>query len=267
MADAARGMRAAELEIRLPAPATGDELENLGQAFNGLLDRVQESFQRQKRFTGDASHQLRTPLTVMHGQVEVALRRDRTPQEYRQALESVAVQSDRLRQIIEMLLFLSRADSESKLPHLETIDLGEWLEKHLEQWSAHARRRDIYTRIEGDRALRIQTHPPLLGQLIDNLLDNACKYSEAGTHVTIRAEEAAGCCRVSIEDAGCGIPAEESSHIFEPFYRSSAARRNGHEGVGLGLAVAQRIARAFGGNISVASEVARGSRFIVQLPR
>ena len=267
MAAAARSIRAAELQRRLPAPASGDELENLGQAFNGLLDRLQESFQRQQRFTGDASHQLRTPLTIMLGQVEVALRRDRTPEEYRRALENVAVQSARLRQIIEMLLFLSRADSEARLPHLETLDLREWLKGHLQQWSAHSRRGDVHLEIEADRPLRIQAHPPLLGQLIDNLLDNACKYSEPGTRVTVRAQETAQGCRLSIEDAGCGIPAEETSHIFKPFYRTPDARQNGHEGVGLGLAVAQRIAGAFGGSISVTSQVAHGSRFTVELPQ
>jgi heavy metal sensor kinase len=267
MAQAARSMQAAQRETRLPAPATGDELENLGQAFNGLLDRLQESFERQQRFTGDASHQLRTPLTIMQGQVEVALRRDRPPDEYRRALESVAVQSGRLRQIIETLLFLSRADSEAKLPNLETLDLGQWLKIHLEQWSTHSRRSDTHLEIEADRPQRIEAHGPLLGQLIDNLLDNAFKYSQPGTPVTIRLHGLATGCRLSIEDAGCGIRAQEASHIFEPFYRSPSARGNGHEGVGLGLAVAQRIAGALGGSISVTSQVAHGSCFIVELPQ
>ena len=259
-------MRQLERATRLPVSATGDELTELGHAFNDLLDRLQESFERQQRFTGDASHQLRTPLTIMLGQVEVALRRDRTSDEYRSALESVAVQSARLKQIVEMLLFLSRADSEAKLPHLETIELGEWLPGHLENWSAHPRRADLHLAVEGDRPLAVKAHGPLLGQLIDNLLDNACKYSPPGTCVTIRAQGNNEGCLLSIEDAGCGISDEAVPHIFEPFYRAPHAQRNGHEGIGLGLAVARRIADAFGGTISVSTQVGRGSQFVVRLP-
>src|SRR5581483_11619807 len=105
-------MSAADLDVRLPAADTGDELEELGLAFNDLLGRLQEAFERQRRFTGDASHQLRTPLTVMLGQIEVALRRDRPAGEYREALSVAHGQAERLRRIVEMLLFLARADAE-----------------------------------------------------------------------------------------------------------------------------------------------------------
>src|SRR5207248_10102086 len=139
MAGAARIMSAADLDQRLPAPGSRDELEDLRRAFNGLLGRLQEAFERQRRFTGDASHQLRTPLTVMLGQIEVALRRDRPAGEYRDALHVAHGQAVRLRQIVEMLLFLARADAEARLRHLERVELAGWLAGHLEQCSAHAR--------------------------------------------------------------------------------------------------------------------------------
>src|SRR5437763_732045 len=124
MAAAARAISADDLGRRLPPAGTGDEVDDLGRAFNELLARLQESFERQRRFTGDASHQLRTPLAAMLGQVEVALRRERPPEEYQRVLTLVHKQSAKLREIVEMLLFLSRADAEAKRPQLEALDLA-----------------------------------------------------------------------------------------------------------------------------------------------
>ncbi len=135
MADTARTITAADLERRLPSANTGDELDELGGAFNDLLTRLQESFERQRRFTGDASHQLRTPLAAMLGQVEVALRRERPSEEYQRVLALVHSQAAKLREIVEMLLFLSRADAEARQPQLQSLDLAAWLPEHLRTWS------------------------------------------------------------------------------------------------------------------------------------
>jgi heavy metal sensor kinase len=266
MAATARSMSAADLTQRLPSPGTHDELEDLGQAFNDLLARVQESFERQRRFTGDASHQLRTPLAAMLGQVEVALRRERTPAEYRQALTEVQGQVLRLRQIVEMLLFLARADAEAKLPHLEAIDLGPWLREHVASWSGHPRFADL--RLEDSPAgpVLVHAHGPLLGQLVDNLLENACKYSTPGTLITLGLTAEPDTVCLAVQDAGHGIAEEDLPHIFEPFYRSAEARRQGRSGIGLGLAIARRIATAFGGSLDVQSQVGQGSCFTLRLP-
>src|SRR5262249_2757283 len=114
--------------------------------------------------------------------------------------------------------------------------------------------------------LGARVHAPLLGQLLDNLLDNACKYSEPGSTITVRLGRGPGVVGLAVEDAGGGIAAEDLPHLFEPFYRSPDARRQGRVGVGLGLAVAQRIATAFRGTIRVESEPGRGSRFLLELP-
>jgi heavy metal sensor kinase len=266
MAQTARTITADDLARRLPAANTGDELDDLGRAFNELLGRLQESFERQRRFTGDASHQLRTPLAAMLGQVEVALRRDRPPEEYQRVLELVHKQSARLREIVEMLLFLSRADAEAKRPPLEALDLAAWLSGHLQTWSAHARYPDLHLEVPPDAAPPVKAQTPLLGQLVDNLLDNACKYSEAGTPVTLRLGAGADGVSLTVEDEGHGIEAAELAHVFEPFYRSPQARKLGRGGVGLGLAVAKRIAEAFGGELLAASAPGKGSRFTLRLP-
>ena len=124
MAESAPGLDAADPGWCLPEPGTGDELEDLGRAFNGLLDRLHVAFERQRRFTGDASHQLRTPLTALIGQIEVARRRDRPAEEYRRVLRSALGRAVQLRQIVEALLFLARAEAEAELPDRETLDLA-----------------------------------------------------------------------------------------------------------------------------------------------
>jgi heavy metal sensor kinase len=266
MAETARTMTAAELERRLPNAGTGDELDELGCAFNDLLSRLQESFERQRRFTGDASHQLRTPLTAMLGQVEVALRRERSPEEYQRVLTLVHRQSAKLREMVEMLLFLARADAESKQPQPELLDLEMWLPEHLQTWSAHARFADLHLDVPSSTSLPVRVQAALLGQLVDNLLDNACKYSEAGTPITLRLSTDANRVLLAVADAGYGIEAAELPCVFEAFYRSPQARKLGRSGIGLGLAVARRIAAAFGGELHATSELGEGSCFTLQLP-
>jgi heavy metal sensor kinase len=266
MATAARGMDAAHLCERLPGADTGDELADLSNAFNDLLDRLQESFERQRRFTGDASHQLRTPLTAMLGQTDVALRRERSPEEYQRAFASVRDQVLHLREMVEMLLFLARTESEAKLPDRETIDLADWMSAHLEARADHPWAEDVHLACAADGPLYVEVQTPLLSQLVDNLLDNACKYSAPGTPVIVRLRREEGAVVLAVEDAGCGIAEQELTRIFEPFYRAPDARRAGTAGVGLGLAIANRIAIAFGGTMSVDSEPGRGSRFTLRLP-
>jgi heavy metal sensor kinase len=266
IAAAAQDMGADDLSQRVPAPGTKDELDDLARSFNGLLGRLQEAFERQRRFTGDASHQLRTPLTAMLGQVDVALRRDRPPEEYRRVLEMVQRQAGQLRRIMDALLFLARAEVETELAAMEVVDLTAWLAEYRQQWCTHARASDLDWRLSEAGQALVRVQPVLLGQLLDNLLDNAFKYSEPGTPVTVSLEREPGTVVLCVEDAGSGIAPSDLPHIFEPFYRSVEARRLGRLGVGLGLAVARRIATTFRGSIRAENRPGRGSRFTVRLP-
>jgi heavy metal sensor kinase len=266
MSDAARAMDATDLGRRLPDPGTADELATLQRAFNGLLDRVQEAFERQRRFTGDASHQLRTPLTVMLGQLEVSLRRDRPAEEYRRVLALIEDQAGRLRRIVEALLFLARADADADLAALELVDLNAWLDQHLQGWSGHARAGDLQRFGATADPIAVRVQSLLLGQLLDNLLENAFKYSLPGTPVMVALRHDATSAVLEVQDAGPGIAADELPHIFEPFYRGASARHQPGGGVGLGLAVARRIATALGGTLRVDSAPGRGSRFTLRLP-
>jgi heavy metal sensor kinase len=265
LAAAARAMSAADLHQRLPSPGTDDELEDLHGAFNDLLGRVEEALERQRRFTGDASHQLRTPLTAMLGQVEVALRRDRPAEEYRRALAEVHGQALHLRRIVEALLFLARADAEADAAGVEVLDLAAWLPEQLAAWAGRPRAADLRT-TPAAGPFPVRAQPLLLGQLLENLVDNAFKYSAPGTPVTVELGREEGAVTLAVADAGGGIAAEDLPHVFEPFYRAAASRRRGRPGVGLGLAMVRRIATAFGGRVTAASAPDRGSRFTLRLP-
>jgi len=264
MAESARSIPAGEPARRLEVAATGDELEDLGRSFNGLLDRSQEALEKQRRFTGEASHQLRTPLAVMLGQVEVALRRARPPEDYRRVLGVVAEQAGRLHRVVEMLLFLARAESEAALPGVSPVAVRPWLEEHLAAWATHPRAADIRTDFPAED-LQAAAHPPLLGQAVDALIDNAMKYSPPGSPVLVSLRADADAILLSVEDAGYGIDPEDLPRIFEPFFRSPRQRGANPGGVGLGLAIAHRVVEAMGGELSAWSVPGRGSRFVVSL--
>ncbi len=267
MATAARELGADEPGHRLPVAATGDELEDLGLAFNDLLGRRHEALERQRRFAGDASHQLRTPLAAVLGQVDVALRRDRPPEEYRRVLATVRDQSDHLRRIVEALLFLARADADAGWPDPDEFDLVAWAAGQIQARGELGRGDLVRWTGPPDAPIPVRAHPALLAQVLDNLLDNARQHGEPGAPVDLRiAREPAGLVALTVEDRGRGIAAADLPRVFEPFFRTAEARRSSRHGVGLGLSMSLRIARAFGGSLDVESEPGRGARFTLRLP-
>ncbi|CAN5432250.1 hypothetical protein BH10PLA2_BH10PLA2_23930 [soil metagenome] len=267
MTETAKRITADDLGERLPVPAARDELHDLADKFNALLGRLQDSFERQRRFTGEASHQLRTPLTAMLGQMEVALRRDRDPGEYRRVLTTAVTQAGRLHQIVESLLFLARADADAQLPGLEPIELAGWLSTHIvDVWSGHARYADLKLETPNAVIKQILAQPTLLGQAVDNLIDNAFKYSESGSPVHVQLNDVPGAALIVIRDEGQGIASTDFKQVFTPFFRTDSARQRGVAGLGLGLALADRIVHAFGGRIVLESGTGKGCKFIVLLP-
>jgi signal transduction histidine kinase len=266
MALAASGIGAEDLARRLPTIETNDELGQLNRAFNGLLDRLQESFERQRRFTGEASHQLRTPLAGILGQIEVALRRERPIEEYQRVLATVHQRGSHLNQIVESLLFLSRANADAALASLENLCLNSWLPERIESWSDHQRAGDIVLCVNATQDCCVRAQPALLGELLDILIDNACKYSPPGSPVEIALDGDAEAVRIEIQDRGCGISTNDVPHLFTPFFRAEESRRRGIEGTGLGLSIARRLARVFQGELTVDSHPSRGSLFVLRLP-
>ena len=242
MVESARGLDAADPGWCLEEAGTGDELEDLGRAFNELLSRLHVAYERQRRFSSDASHQLRTPLTVLTGQIEVALRQERSGDEYRRVLKSALGRAVQLRQILEALLFLARADADARLPESEPVELNEWVGEQLASRNSASHSSHVVHQTKHAAALWVRVHPALLGQLLDNLLDNAAKYGRPGTTIRVQTLREGHSAILAVEDDGPGIAPEDVAYIFEPFYRSAEARYRGTPGVGLGLAVVQRIA-------------------------
>ena len=243
MVASARGLDAADAGWCLDEAGTGDELDELGRAFNELLSRLHVAYERQRRFSGDASHQLRTPLTVLIGQIEVALRQERSGEEYRRILGSALGRAVQLGQIVEALMFLGRAEADAQLPECEPLELDRWVAEHL---ATRPAAEVVHRALQGDGAW-VRAHPPLLGQLLDNLLDNACKHGRPGTPILVQTSREGGVVVLAVEDAGPGIPPEDIPRVFEPFYRSAQTRRRGIAGrrawAGRGRAYCGRLRR------------------------
>ncbi|HEX5445190.1 MAG TPA: ATP-binding protein [Pirellulales bacterium] len=265
MATAVRQMSVAEQAGSIALPNTGDELDDLALAFNGLLSRLHGALERQRRFAGDASHQLRTPLAGLLSLVDVLRRRARTVEEYAGALDQIRQEAVRMRQIVESLMFLAHAEADALPLARETLDLSCWLPEQLKRWESHSRGGDIACEVE-EAPLTIAAHPSLLAQLLDNLIDNACKYSEPACPVKVRGGRDGRQVRIAVEDQGSGIAEADLPHLFEPFYRAAQARQQNKRGVGLGLAVVQRIAETLGASIRVEHRKPRGTRFVVTFP-
>lgn len=265
MAAAARSSTQADFSLRLPEEGSGDELTELAVAFNGLLLQLQQAYERQRRFTADAAHQLRTPVTVLLGQIEVALRRPRSAEEYRTTLVTLKEATRDLGDIVETLLFLARHEKHSGIPNLAPVEVSPWLSKAMSRWSSHPRAQDFA--LEAEPGLTVSATSGLLQQLFDNLITNATQYSDAGTPIVVTAWEEGDQVHTAVRDRGAGIPASDVPHVFEPFYRSDEVRRHGVPGTGLGLAIAARIAEALGGQITCASTLGEGTTFTLSLPR
>lgn len=258
MAAAASEINATRLEERLPVGDSRDELQDLSRAFNALLDRLHESFDQQRRFTGEASHQLRTPLTAMLGHVDVTLLRDRSPEEYRDTLNVVRRQTDHLSRIVEALLFLARADAEAAAPESETIVLAEWLREFSAAWQTHPRAADLRFVNEIDDGTTLRVATIFVTEILNTLLHNACQYSDAGTSILLRITRVGEHVRFDITDHGHGIAVADVPHLFQPFFRSETSRLRGIPGIGLGLSVAQRMATAINAELTVVTTLDDG---------
>ncbi|MCX7670206.1 MAG: ATP-binding protein [Anaerolineae bacterium] len=269
MAAAANRIEAENLSERLPEPPHRDELGQLARTFNQLLDRLQAAFQRERRFTADVAHDLRTPLALMKSSIGVALNRPRSAEELRATLVETDGQIDRLAGLLDAALTLARVDSGQLQESFAPLNLSELLTDLAESSAPYAeeeRRQSFTCAIAPD--LWVRGDRDHLTRLFLNLLDNAMQYTPAGGAIRLTAAADGEHAVVAVEDTGIGIAAEDLPHVFERFYRADQARGAGNgRHAGLGLSIAQAIARAHGGEIIAQSSVGQGSRFTVRLPR
>jgi heavy metal sensor kinase len=264
---AARNIGAQDLGKRLTVHRTGDELERLADTLNGMLGRLEAAFQRITKFTADASHELRTPVSVMRASAEIALRKPRSEEEYRETLGQILHESERLSQLIEQLLILARSDAGSAVLPMIRTNLAEPLRSACQQASMLAGEKQLaFSERVPERPLWVQGDSVALERLFLVLLDNAVKYTPDGGRIEVNLNSEDGFAVAAICDTGIGVSSEDLPHIFERFYRADRARTRDSGGSGLGLAIGSWVAQVHGGEIRVQSEPSRGSCFEVRLP-
>ena len=256
----------AELGKRLTLESPYQELLRLAQAFNSVMDRFQRNVESQRRFIDHAAHELRTPLTIMQGNLEVALLKARTSEEYREAVINNLEQVGRLIALKRSLLTLAKLSGDKPPVHLAPLVLEPLIRDVVAELTILFDERRITLSFES------QPVPPILGdaqwlkQALINLLDNALRYTPPGGAVTVRLTTVGEGIVLTVEDTGHGIEPEHLPHLFERFYRTDRARAKDSGGTGLGLAIVKEIAEAHGGSISATSQSDKGSIFTLRLP-
>ena len=266
MSRTARRITAEDLSERIPARGAGDELDHLGETLNAMLVRLEAAFVQVRRFAADAAHELRTPLTALRGELEVGLRADRSPDEYRRVLQSALESVERLVRLAEDLLVLSRASS-GGLVRSGPVDLEAVVLGALDAGARLAQGRGVTIRLGSVEPAHVVGDAVALERALLNLVDNAVRYTPSGGKVEISAVRADPWTEISVEDSGPGIALADVERVFDPFVRLEAARAKQAEGTGLGLAIARSIVTAHGGTLTLESTPGAGSRFTIRLPR
>jgi two-component system, OmpR family, heavy metal sensor histidine kinase CusS len=262
----ADAITAERLDRRLAVPNPRDELGQLAQTINAMIVRLERSFAEIRRFTADASHELRTPVAVIRAEAEVALAHLPDPDGCRQLLGSIVEECGRLGRLTDQLLTLARQDAGHAKRLEERIDLAEVAGEVVETLRPLADVKGLRLETEMEADVNVAGDPNQVRQVFINLVDNAIKYTPSGGTVTARVVRRQALVVVTVQDTGEGIAAAHLPHIFERFYRVDKARSREMGGSGLGLSIVRSIVEAHGGTVAITSQVGQGSTFTVTLP-
>jgi heavy metal sensor kinase len=276
----ARMITSKNLNQRIKVPKVKDEISRLIETFNEMISRLDQSFQQIKQFTADVSHELKTPLTILKGEVEVTLRKQRESREYEEILNSNLEEINRVSQIVDDLLLLAKADLGEARLNKKDVDLTEILNEVVAQVDILAQRKNIRvetTNHHGD--VHILADPLRIRELLLNLIENGIKYTEDGGFVRVALlkefqsspseigpEREGGFVKIVVSDTGIGIAKEDQERVFNRFFRADKARSRELGGSGLGLSICKWIVEAHRGEIAVESDLGKGSSFIVKFP-
>jgi two-component system, OmpR family, heavy metal sensor histidine kinase CusS len=260
-----RGVGASELTNRIPPETVPSELSDLAVSFNEMLRRVDEAFQRLSHFNADIAHELRTPITNLMTQTQVALSRARSPEEYREILYSNMEEYERMGQMVNDMLFLAQADSGARPTHAVAIDVAAEIDALFAYYESWADERGVSLKREGTAA--IAGDRLMLQRALGNLISNAIRHTSPGGTVRVEiAEPNEGRVAIVVENPGTPIPPEHLPRLFDRFYRVDASRQRKGEGAGLGLAIAKSVVDAHGGSIEARSTGGR-TRFRITMPK
>ena len=254
------------LDERLQESGNDDELDRLAKTLNDMLGRLDDAFHQMRQFSADASHELQTPLTILKGEMEVALRSKRSPDEYRQVLQSGLEEIERINHLVAGLLILARADAGVLKMDLQPVVLKTLLVEICEQMKVIADNHSVSLQTGPLQSVSVRGDREHLRRLLLNLVDNAIKYTSAGGSVTLSLQSDNEWASVVISDTGIGLSKDEQHKIFDRFHRAVETRSRDARGVGLGLSIARSIAEVHGGRIEINSTPGKGSTFKVFLP-
>jgi heavy metal sensor kinase len=266
MSEQARGITDRSLSSRLEIGRSTEELAALAQTFNELLARLDTSFESMRRFIADASHELRTPISIIRGEADVALERERAPEEYRESLALIHDESKRLTRLVDDLLNLARADSGHVRLDVHELYLNDLVAECCRGVQALAAAKAITLECRAAEDAAYRGDEELLRRMVLNLLDNAIRYTPCGGTVVAALERDSAGLRIRVSDTGTGIAPEAAPHIFDRFYRADGARSRQEGGFDLGLAIVKWVAESHRGRVELTSVPGSGSTFTVVLP-
>ncbi|MBI4408862.1 MAG: HAMP domain-containing protein [Gemmatimonadetes bacterium] len=266
--DQAEAIEAGTLERRISAYADSREYQRLVQVLNTMLERLAAAFEAQRRFTADASHELRSPLTALRGELELARRRPRSPEEYERVIDSALEEVQRLSRVAEDLLTLARSDAGALEMRATRTDLAACARDVAERLRHEARAKRIELKLDALEPVAAYADGDLVGRMVWNLLSNAIKFTPAGGQVTLRVGTEEGSPVLEVADTGPGLPAEALPRVFDRFYQADPARTPGGNasGTGLGLAIVRALAEAHGARVEAANRNGGGAVFRVRFP-
>ncbi|MFH1049843.1 MAG: carbapenam-3-carboxylate synthase domain-containing protein [bacterium] len=268
MTKTANDITARNLTLRIEEPDTDDEISRLAKTLNDMIRRLQQSFIKIQQFTSDASHELRTPLTILRGELEVALTKERTEDDYIEVLGSALEEVIRLSNVVESLLQLSRADGGHSRLSFERRNLSVLIEDIIEDMSIIAEQKEIELISDVQKGVISQFDEGKIHQAVLNIIDNAVKYTPENGKVKVSLKDREHYVEIKVSDNGVGMSQEELTHIFDRFYRVDKARSSENiKGSGLGLSIVKWIVEAHNGKIFVESQPKKGTNFIMMLPK
>lgn len=262
---AAVKISSSNLDERIDIVGRRDELGRLAETFNAMIGRLKDAFQRINQFSIDVSHELKTPLTILKGETEVALRKEREKQDYQELLKSNLEEIDRMSCIIDDLLLLSKADTKEIKLNVEDVALRDLIMDVCMDMKVVADKKNVELETSELEDIRLKGDELKLRRMLLNVVENGIKYSHTGGKVSVSSYANNGYAKIDIMDNGIGISEEDIKYIFDRFYRADRSRKR-ESGSGLGLSISRWIAEAHKGSIEVKSQSSQGSMFTIKLP-
>ncbi|MBP1746508.1 MAG: cztS, partial [Deltaproteobacteria bacterium] len=262
---AAVKISSSNLDEKIDIAGRKDELSRLAETFNAMIKRLKDAFQRINQFSIDVSHELKTPLTILKGETEVALRKEREKHDYQVLLMSNLEEIDRMSCIIDDLLLLSKADTREIKLNVEEVALRDLIIDVCMDMKVVADKKSVALETSELEDIRLKGDELKLRRMLLNIVENGIKYSHVGGKVSVSSYVNDGYAKIDVKDNGIGISEEDIKYIFDRFYRADRSRKR-ESGSGLGLSISRWIAEAHKGGIEVKSQPAQGSMFTIKLP-